>query len=118
MTSSSKGDVGGAIIVFAKCPIKGKSKTRLTPLLGSDGAALLAKAMLSDIISSLSECTILNNTLKVLVYAPGTSEGESIMVSILQSLDINYHTGCGYHKLSITRGSPARCLGSYANETI
>ena len=90
--SNRVSDVGGAIIVFSKCPIKGKSKTRLTPLLGSDGAALLAKAMLSDIICSLSECTLLNNTLKVLVYAPGTSEGESIMVSILQSLDINYHT--------------------------
>lgn len=36
--------------------ITGKSKTRLAPLLGSEGAALLAQAMLSDILVSLSEC--------------------------------------------------------------
>lgn len=83
--------VGGAVVVFAKCPIAGASKTRLTPLLGPEGAALLAKAMLSDILVSLSECSLLNNTLKVLVYAPGTQSGESQMVSILQSLHLSYH---------------------------
>lgn len=48
--------VGGAVVVFAKCPIAGASKTRLAPLLGPEGAALLAKAMLSDILVSLSQC--------------------------------------------------------------
>jgi len=47
--------VKGSIIVFAKCPIAGSSKTRLTSLLGDEGAALLAKAMLSDILKSISE---------------------------------------------------------------
>ena len=31
--------VGGAVCVFAKCPIPGRSKTRLAPLLGEDGAS-------------------------------------------------------------------------------
>ena len=48
--------VGGAIVVFAKCPIPGTSKTRLAPLLGDEGAAALAEAMLSDIMVALSKC--------------------------------------------------------------
>lgn len=34
------------IIVFAKAPVAGQAKTRLAPLLGFDGAAALARAML------------------------------------------------------------------------
>ena len=48
--------VGGAVVIFAKCPIAGTSKTRLAPLLGKEGAAMLAKAMLLDVLVSLSEC--------------------------------------------------------------
>lgn len=48
--------VGGAVVVVAKCPVAGVSKTRLAPLLGAEGAALLAQAMLSDVLVSLSEC--------------------------------------------------------------
>ena len=48
--------VGGAVVVFAKCPIVGASKTRLAPLLGDEGAASLAHAMLSDILIALSDC--------------------------------------------------------------
>ena len=81
--------VGGAVCVFAKCPIPGRSKTRLTPLLGEDGAASLATAMLSDILVSLTSCDRLKETLKVLVYAPGTSEGEAHMNSILQRLNLS-----------------------------
>ncbi|KAL7544741.1 hypothetical protein ACHAWF_008100 [Thalassiosira exigua] len=47
---------GGAIAVFAKCPIPGASKTRLAPMLGDEGAASLAKAMLSDVLVSVSGC--------------------------------------------------------------
>lgn len=48
--------IGGAVVVFAKCPIVGASKTRLAPLLGDEGAASLAHAMLSDILIALSDC--------------------------------------------------------------
>ena len=51
--------VGGAIVVFAKCPTPGASKTRLAPLLGDDGAASLARAMLKDILVKLSDCVSL-----------------------------------------------------------
>jgi len=51
---SMASDVGGAIVIFAKCPIPGSSKTRLSPLLGDQGSALVAKAMLSDILDSIS----------------------------------------------------------------
>ena len=44
----------GSIVVVAKCPIPGKTKTRLIPLLTEDGAARLSKAMLSDVLSSIS----------------------------------------------------------------
>ena len=45
----------GTLVVFAKCPMPGKSKTRLSGLLGLDGSAFLAKAMLSDVLKSISE---------------------------------------------------------------
>ena len=46
--------VDGSIVLVAKSPIPGKSKTRLIPLLGPQGAAVLAEAMLSDILQSLT----------------------------------------------------------------
>ena len=36
------------IIVFAKAPVPGKAKTRLTPAVGEEGAARLARQMLAD----------------------------------------------------------------------
>jgi glycosyltransferase A (GT-A) superfamily protein (DUF2064 family) len=47
---------GGAIVMIAKCPRPSFSKTRLIPRLGIDGAAKLAQAMLSDVLTSLAEC--------------------------------------------------------------
>lgn len=51
-----RGSPGSAIVVVSKCPIRGKSKTRLIPLLGEEGAATLAKAMLSDVLMTLTHC--------------------------------------------------------------
>ena len=45
----------GAIVVVAKCPMPGKCKTRLGPFLGEEGAALLARGMLSDVLVTLTE---------------------------------------------------------------
>ena len=47
---------GGAIVVVAKCPIPNKSKTRLIPMLGIEGATKLAKAMLCDVLVTISKC--------------------------------------------------------------
>lgn len=55
-TKTADACIGGAVVVVAKCPIAGVSKTRLAPLLGDEGAAQLAQAMLSDVLVSLSEC--------------------------------------------------------------
>jgi glycosyltransferase A (GT-A) superfamily protein (DUF2064 family) len=49
----------GVIVVVAKCPIPGKSKTRLIPLLGKEGSSKLAKAMLSDVLMTLECCVSL-----------------------------------------------------------
>jgi glycosyltransferase A (GT-A) superfamily protein (DUF2064 family) len=48
--------VDGVIVIVAKCPIKGKSKTRLIPLLGEDGSVDLAAAMLSDVLLTIDRC--------------------------------------------------------------
>ena len=48
-----------AIVVIAKCPIPGTSKTRLAKgdaSIGATGAATLARAMLSDVLMTLSKC--------------------------------------------------------------
>ena len=108
----------GSIIVFAKCPIAGSSKTRLSSLLGDEGAARLAKAMLCDILACISEHVSshyfvlhqfviiiplklirqlfflpqkhLSQRNKVLVYAPGTRDGEIIMKAILVEIGLTY----------------------------
>ena len=51
--------VNGTIVVVAKCPIPGKSKTRLIPLLGKEGSTKLAKAMLSDVLQTITKCVSL-----------------------------------------------------------
>ena len=78
----------GIIVVFAKCPIAGSSKTRLTRdgFMKSDGAADLAEAMLKDVIQSISEHHLLKTCTKFLVYAPGNEEGENQMAQILDNM--------------------------------
>jgi glycosyltransferase A (GT-A) superfamily protein (DUF2064 family) len=50
------GTAPASIVVVAKCPRAGTSKTRLVPALGEQGAADLAKAMLLDVLSTIAEC--------------------------------------------------------------
>ncbi len=73
-------------MVVAKCPLPGKSKTRLIPLLGEDGSAKLAKAMLSDILLSLVQH--MKGYHIILYYAPGTDEGRMHMNVLLHELGI------------------------------
>jgi len=46
----------GAILLVAKVPNPGTCKTRLIPLLGEIGSAALAKAMLADVVLTLTHC--------------------------------------------------------------
>ena len=111
-----------AIVLVAKCPLVGKSKTRLAKddRLGNDGAADLARAMLSDVLDRVGRCVSLflfvcscvygqlmlmykihdimyamhaqpsfKKVLKILLYAPGDAEGESIMSDLLASLKLD-----------------------------
>mmetsp|Transcript_29177 Transcript_29177/g.48223 ORF Transcript_29177/g.48223 Transcript_29177/m.48223 type:complete len:292 (-) Transcript_29177:1058-1933(-) len=92
MATSSKevqqSSVGGAIVVVAKCPLPGKSKTRLIPMLGEEGSAQLAKAMLSDVLCSLVHHEPLHRICKILYYAPGTEDGRQHMQALLKELAI------------------------------
>jgi len=60
MPSSSSSTA--TIVVVAKTPVAGQSKTRLIPALGAAGSAVLAQAMLLDVLTtvtaacSVSEC--------------------------------------------------------------
>jgi glycosyltransferase A (GT-A) superfamily protein (DUF2064 family) len=44
----------GTIVVFAKVPCVGTSKTRLIPFLGAEGSVLMAEAMLSDVLEAIN----------------------------------------------------------------
>ena len=72
------------IAVIAKCPIAGQCKTRLNPFLNADGSALLARAMLLDVLTSISRATADSNVDLLLFYAPPTEEGRQIMQSIIE----------------------------------
>ena len=50
-----------SIVVVAKCPIPGQSKTRLIPVLGEEGSAALAKSMLADVLTVVTDCVSINN---------------------------------------------------------
>lgn len=43
-----------SIVVVAKAPLPGRSKTRLIPLLGEEGSVQVAEAMLSDVLVAIS----------------------------------------------------------------
>mmetsp|Transcript_12575 Transcript_12575/g.26501 ORF Transcript_12575/g.26501 Transcript_12575/m.26501 type:complete len:128 (+) Transcript_12575:151-534(+) len=57
---NSNSKIRGSIVVVAKCPIPGKSKTRLIPLMGEMGSVRLAKSMLSDVLKTIAGCVSLS----------------------------------------------------------
>ena len=91
--------VPNAICIVAKCPIPGKSKTRLSAAaagatgLTDEGCALMAKAMLCDVLSIIHRAEELSSVVKFLYYAPADEEGKQRMGSILDELGICYVDG-------------------------
>ena len=94
--------VPNAICVVAKCPIPGKSKTRLSAAdaagLTDEGCALMAKAMLCDVLSSIHRAKALSSVakhpvVKFLYFAPADEEGMKRMGSILDELSMLYVDG-------------------------
>lgn len=80
--------IQGVIAIFAKCPIPGSSKTRLSIIVGDEGSAELASAMLTDILLCLSNDSRLDNVMKFLVYGPGDDYGQQIMTALLSDLNL------------------------------
>jgi glycosyltransferase A (GT-A) superfamily protein (DUF2064 family) len=79
------GPAQGSIVVVAKCPLPGQSKTRLIPLLGPQGSAALAKAMLLDVLTTLTACvSCLVQQIKYILFdAPPSSS--SHLISLLSA---------------------------------
>jgi glycosyltransferase A (GT-A) superfamily protein (DUF2064 family) len=71
------------VCLIAKSPIAGQSKTRLQPFLDANGSALLARAMLLDVLCSVTR-VVQKKTDLLLFYAPPTEDGRQVMSSILQ----------------------------------
>lgn len=86
--SASNGSMMHTIAVVSKCPIPGKTKTRLVPLLGEEGSSQLARAMLSDVLVSLDGTQELKNVRKILFYAPATLDGLHMMRALLTTLNL------------------------------
>ena len=54
MPSSSSAAAAATIVVVAKTPVAGQSKTRLIPALGPGGSAVLAQALLLDVLTTVT----------------------------------------------------------------
>lgn len=73
------------VVLVAKFPAPGRSKTRLAPLVGEQGAAAVARAMLADKLVELAEgrCSGVH---RVLLFAPATAETD--FRALLRSLGV------------------------------
>eukprot|EP00546_Thalassionema_frauenfeldii_P007503 CAMPEP_0178915888 /NCGR_PEP_ID=MMETSP0786-20121207/12298_1 /TAXON_ID=186022 /ORGANISM="Thalassionema frauenfeldii, Strain CCMP 1798" /LENGTH=285 /DNA_ID=CAMNT_0020589091 /DNA_START=140 /DNA_END=997 /DNA_ORIENTATION=+ len=98
-----KSTVEGAIVVVAKCPLPGKSKTRLLPLLGEQGTVTLAKAMLCDVLATL--VNYFPKTIKILYYAPGTKEGRKYMQQHIIQQELKITSDDIIHLLPVPQGT-------------
>lgn len=92
-----------AVIVFARAPVPGASKTRLIPALGEHGAAILHARMIERSIETLAAGT---HTLQ-LWCAPDTRH--PLFDVLARRHDLKRHTQCGddlgarmYHALDAT----------------
>jgi uncharacterized protein len=68
---------GHALVLIAKCPAPGTSKTRLIPAFGEDATFELTKAMLLDVLHNLGSASQLEAVRKVFVYAPATAQQQA-----------------------------------------
>jgi uncharacterized protein len=70
-------DDGHTLVLIAKCPAPGTSKTRLIPSFGEHATFELAKAMLLDVLHNLGSSPLLEAVRKVFVYAPATARQQA-----------------------------------------
>ena len=100
-----------AVIVFARAPVPGASKTRLIPALGERGAATLHARMIERSIETLATGT---HTLQ-LWCAPDT--GHPLFEDLARRHDLKLHTQCGddlgarmYHALDTALRDHAQAI--------
>ena len=69
-TRTTPRNINAAIVLVAICPIPGKSKTRLAKdeRLGKDGAADLARAMLSDVLDRVGRCVSIDFCINTYIF--------------------------------------------------
>lgn len=56
--SATTPDIATAVVVFAKAPVPGAAKTRLAPVLGDGGAAVLAARLLKRTLETVCEAGV------------------------------------------------------------
>ena len=84
--------LAGSLVVVAKCPLPGESKTRLIPLVGEEGSSQLATAMLADVLTCLTLLDTSSRSVdRILLYAPPTEEGRRKMEEVLEMHSIPWH---------------------------
>ncbi|WP_232821227.1 TIGR04282 family arsenosugar biosynthesis glycosyltransferase [Oceanimonas marisflavi] len=74
------------ILVFAKAPLPGRAKTRLTPALGAEGAARLARRMLE---TTLAQCLAANIGPVELCMSPAPAHPDWQSVSLPSRLELS-----------------------------
>ena len=72
------------LVIFAKAPLAGLAKTRLIPALGAEGAAALARRMLSH---TLAQALAVNAQAVELCMSPGPSDPAWKSVTLPQSVE-------------------------------
>jgi uncharacterized protein len=76
LTAEDRTMLGAAFGIICKTPQPGRSKTRLLPFLGAQGAAELAAAFLRDIATAIEAVPAAVGRRGYAVYAPAGSEAE------------------------------------------
>ena len=71
------GAVSGDVLIFvSKFPTRGKSKTRLIPALGEEGALDMARALVADAVVNFGQAPELAEARRVLLFAPADAEAD------------------------------------------
>jgi len=123
-------DTPRVLVFVAKCPIAGKSKTRLKGALGDDGALMVATAMVQDLLYRMAlggEGGELVGCHLVWLYAP--ADGTALARSLVESLTPTNMSGstsassCSMWHLLPMRGSSTSTmtkpdLGVYLKEAL
>ena len=80
-----------SIVVVAKAPVAGQCKTRLIPEFGKVGSARLARAMLLDVLTTLSECVRTNDACVCVCWCADCIDA-SDMIQSVQSVYLSFQT--------------------------